>query len=161
MKRIFSFIGALFLTAGIANAQPKTAELMSLGMNEYLASKLGEEAVARSNNTYLTMRNAAGTANIDVLKVDAGDDTVLNADSGDLIEFAVASSTLFTINSTGELIGAGTATLGWAIVAGANAACSTTCTTPCVFGVNTAATEADIVACSDTTADECLCAGAS
>jgi len=51
--------------------------------------------------------------------------------------------------------------LGWNVVAGANTACTTTCTSACVFGVNTAATEADIVDCADATADECLCAGAS
>lgn len=50
--------------------------------------------------------------------------------------------------------------IGWSVVAGANTACNTTCTSACVFGVNTAATEADIVACTDATADECLCAGA-
>jgi hypothetical protein len=54
-----------------------------------------------------------------------------------------------------------TSDLGWAVVAGANTACNTTCTSACVFGVNTAATEADIVGCADATADECLCAGAS
>lgn len=43
------------------------------------------------------------------------------------------------------------------VVAGANTACSTTCTGFCFFGVNTAATEADIVDCADATADECLC----
>lgn len=43
------------------------------------------------------------------------------------------------------------------VVAGANTACSTTCTGLCMFGVNTAATEADIVDCADATADECLC----
>jgi hypothetical protein len=43
------------------------------------------------------------------------------------------------------------------VVAGANTACSTTCTGFCFFGVNTAATEADIVNCADATADECLC----
>jgi hypothetical protein len=50
--------------------------------------------------------------------------------------------------------------MGWAVVAGANTACTTTCTSACIFGVNTAATEADIVNCADATADECLCAGA-
>lgn len=94
-------------------------------------------------------------------EVSGGSDITYNAGASDTHIFQVAGSTVFTMNGTGELIGAGTATLGWTVVAGANAACSTTCTTPCVFGVNTAATEADIVACSDATADECLCAGAS
>ena len=47
------------------------------------------------------------------------------------------------------------------VQAAANQACDTTCTSACVFGVNTAATEADIVDCADATADECLCAGGS
>jgi len=48
------------------------------------------------------------------------------------------------------------------VVAGANTACTTTCATTqteCLFGVNTAATEADIVNCADATADECSCMG--
>ncbi len=54
-----------------------------------------------------------------------------------------------------------TTDIGWSVVAGANTACNTTCTNGCVFGVNTASATADIVACTDATADECLCAGSS
>ena len=43
------------------------------------------------------------------------------------------------------------------VVAGANTACSTTCTGFCFFGVNTASATADIVDYADATADECLC----
>lgn len=57
-----------------------------------------------------------------------------------------------TVNQTNNI---------WSVVAGANTACNTTCTSACVFGVNTAATEADIVDCASATADECLCAGGS
>lgn len=64
-------------------------------------------------------------------------------------------------NFTGAITSSATSDVGWAVVAGADTACNTTCTSACVFGVNTAATEADIVACTDNTADECLCAGAS
>ncbi len=63
-----------------------------------------------------------------------------------------ASATTITLSGTGSN--------GWAVVAGANTACNTTCTAACIFGVNTAATEADIVDCADATADECLCGGA-
>ena len=70
-------------------------------------------------------------------------------DSGDIATF------------NGTVLSTATSSIGWAVVAGANVACNTTCTNACVFGVNTAATEADIVACTDATADECLCAGAS
>ena len=66
-----------------------------------------------------------------------------------------------TVTSSGDITCTATGDIGWSVVAGANTACNTTCTNACVFGVNTAATEADIVDCADATADECLCAGAS
>lgn len=69
-------------------------------------------------------------------------------------------TTEWTMAAGGTLIGAGTATIGWSIQAAANQACTTTCVTPCVMGINTAVSD-DIVACSDATADRCLCAGAS
>lgn len=53
------------------------------------------------NNTYLTAKNAAGSANIDVLKVDATDDTVLNADTGDTVKLAIAGTSIITIDGTG------------------------------------------------------------
>lgn len=62
---------------------------------------------------------------------------------------------------SGAILSESGGTIGWTVQAAANQSCSTTCTHACVFGVNTAATEADIVDCADTTADECLCAGPS
>lgn len=50
-----------------------------------------------------------------------------------------------------------TTDLGWAVTSGANTACNTTCTSACVFGWD----GTNIVACTDATADKCLCAGAS
>lgn len=80
-----------------------------------------------------------------------------NADNAN--NLGIADAGAITIRST--FTSSATSDLGWAVVAGANTACNTTCTSACVFGVNTAATEADIVGCADATADECLCAGAS
>lgn len=72
-----------------------------------------------------------------------------------------ASATLkWTMSNTGTLIGAGTADIGWTRVNAANVACNTTCVTPCVFGWDTAAPGV-LLACTDATADSCLCAGAS
>ena len=47
--------------------------------------------------------------------------------------------------------------LGWAVVAGANTACNTTCVHACVFGYDDA--NDTIVGCTDATADKCVCAG--
>lgn len=51
------------------------------------------------------------------------------------------------------------ADIGWALISGANTACNTTCANACVVGQNTA--NFALVACTDATADVCLCAGAS
>ena len=77
-----------------------------------------------------------------------------------------ADRTVTTPDETGVVVVAPNAAqstndLGWTVQGGANTACNTTCTSACVFGVNVQATEADITACSDATADECLCAGPS
>lgn len=70
------------------------------------------------------------------------------------------------ITSAQNTIAAGTVTstrttdIGWSIVTGANTACNTTCTSACVHGWETTSGEV-AVACSDATADKCLCAGAS
>ena len=107
------------------------------------------------------VRHGAGTAGSPSSTFETDTDTGLYRVGANALGISTGGTRKFTINSTGELLGGGTATLGWAVKAGANTACTTTCITPCVFGVNTAATEADIVGCADATADECLCAGAS
>jgi hypothetical protein len=60
----------------------------------------------------------------------------------------------------GQLTSTGTATLGWSIVAVANTACTTTCTSACVAGQDTGAANKPLVGCADATADLCICAGA-
>ena len=69
-----------------------------------------------------------------------------------------------TIAIDGDLTAAPTdgLDLGWTIVAGANVACNTTCTYACVLGFELGAWDAtSLLACTDATADTCLCAGGS
>lgn len=63
----------------------------------------------------------------------------------------------------GEITSASTGSLGWSYVTGANTACTTTCTSAAVFGVDLAAGASSpvIVAANSATADACVCAGAS
>lgn len=68
--------------------------------------------------------------------------------------FAGAIQNTSTIQSTS------TTDLGWSAVNAANQACNTTCTSACVFGMNTGAL-GNFVGCADATADTCICAGAS
>lgn len=54
--------------------------------------------------------------------------------------------------------------LGWSAISGANTACNTTCVSACVIGFDQGVlgvSLGSLVACSDATADECLCAGPS
>ena len=106
------------------------------------ATITGGDAAGAANTTFDT----TGAGNIDVGSVD-----VLTVD---LVTDGGTCTADGNLTCTGN-------DMGWAVVAGANTACTTTCTSACVFGVNTAATEADIVDCADATADECLCAGGS
>jgi hypothetical protein len=79
---------------------------------------------------------------------------------------AAAATPIWSVTNTGNETLAGTLTssrttdLGWAIVNVPNQACNTSCTSACVFGINTAAI-GNLVTCTDATADSCLCAGAS
>lgn len=99
MKRILIGLTAALLLANIASAESTTSDLIGLGLSPELAEAI-TAGVVTDNNTYLKMRNAAGTALISVLKVDGTDDTVLNADSGDLIKLAVAGSTHLSLNGS-------------------------------------------------------------
>jgi hypothetical protein len=63
------------------------------------------------------------------------------------------------VSTVGTFTSSRATDLGWTVVAGANTACNTTCTSACVFGMDSAA--AVPLLCTDATADNCLCAGSS
>lgn len=66
----------------------------------------------------------------------------------------------FNLEVNGTVRVVNTNSIGWSVVAGANTACNTTCTSGCVFGEDTSVI-GTIVACTDATADVCVCAGGS
>ncbi len=113
----------------------------------------GNEHASQAGRIYLYTGNVS-TGNL-----------LLNAqNTSATVQLMVGGSAKWTINNTGEMLGAGTSTIGWAVVDGTdNTACSSQCTSPAVFGFNLAAgaTAPVIVGPSDATADICLCAGAS
>ena len=89
----------------------------------------------------------------------AGADVQLSATDDVIIETRGGTDMWNFDTATGTMIGAGTGSIGWTLVSAANQACTTTCVTPCVMGQET--TSKAFLACSDATADICLCAGAS
>lgn len=136
--------GQFVINAGGALSQTRGAGLNAYG-NEH-ASEPGDIAV----NT--------GTIATSDLELVAQDDIIMR-------DFAGNSS--LTIDTTtrasvfgGAVTSSATGALGWTPVAAANQACNTTCTSACVFGIDTAAPQTWL-ACTDATADQCLCAGAS
>lgn len=103
MKHLILIITVLLLAVR-AEAQVTAAQLMAVGMPSQQAEIVagvftGGATVA--NNTYIKARNQAANANISMLAADATDDTVLNADSGDVIKFSVATTPIAQLGSTG------------------------------------------------------------
>lgn len=87
---------------------------------------------------------------------------------GDTIDFLYGDVSKHTMTKTaittvGTFSSSRATDLGWAVVAGADTACNSTCTSACVFGWNLTAGDitGTLLACTDATADACLCAGAS
>ncbi len=73
----------------------------------------------------------------------------------------IGAATGTSLAVTSSITSSSTTTIGWSVVSGANAACSTTCTNACVLGFDNGAADAEaLVDCADTTADVCVCAGA-
>ena len=65
-----------------------------------------------------------------------------------------------SIVATGDITSSDAGDIGWSIVAGANTACSTTCTFACVAGQDADAANV-LVDCDDAASDLCICAGGS
>lgn len=68
------------------------------------------------------------------------------------------------ISATTTMTSSRTTDLGWSVVAAANQACNTTCTSACAGGLDQGTLGAvlpSLVGCSDATADQCYCAGSS
>lgn len=101
MKKFTTIILSL-LFAGSVQAQSVENDLVGLRMEpalaEYIASIIPGGSVL-GNNTFLKGRNQANGADISILKVDATDDTVLNADSGDVIKFSVANTPIAAVGN--------------------------------------------------------------
>jgi hypothetical protein len=89
------------------------------------------------------------------------DITALNSTCNGYANMNVASlAAQSNITSGGTITSSATGALGWHVVAVANQACDTTCTTASVVGWDTASTHYVPVNHDDATADVCLCAGA-
>lgn len=122
------------LNVGIGTVLPSQALTVNGGINTY----------GNTSNSYL---NSTG-GNVGIGSVNPG--TVLDVQG--------------TIRTTGFIINTKSTTgIGWSEHNAANQACNTTCgTTACVIGLDAGTVgvlNSNFVACTDATADDCICAG--
>lgn len=109
--------------------------------------------------TLTTTDPSAVADNVSIVLAAASDGTA------DIFRGYNTTTKVYSVTKDGNVATAGTITssrttdLGWSVVAGANTACNTTCTSACVVGTD--AITGGFLACTDATADSCLCAGSS
>lgn len=109
----------------------------------------------------ISLSTALGTT--EVMKMDGTTVTFTDTISGaTLVTPVIGAATGTSLTVTGDIKSSAATTIGWSVVAGADTACSTTCTNACVVGFDDGAADAEnMVDCASATADKCLCAGAS
>lgn len=103
MKKILALMFSLALATN-AHAQTVANDLVGLGMNAELADYIAGILPAGSvlgNNTNLKGRNAANSADINILKIDTNDDLNIISDSGDFIKFVLQGDANRLINMIG------------------------------------------------------------
>lgn len=102
MKRLINILVCALLMASFAEAQTVTDDLVGLGMHPELAEFIATRipgGVNLDNNAFFKSTDAAGTGTLSMLKGDATDDTVLNADSGDMIKLSVANTPVAAVGA--------------------------------------------------------------
>ena len=97
MKTFLTLI-FVFIFGGVASADT-VADLVGLGMNPELAELVASLSTTKSNAAWFKARNQANSADINIMSVDATDDTVLNADSGDLVKVSVAGTPIAAVGA--------------------------------------------------------------
>lgn len=109
-------------------------------------------AVGTTRGAFITLKGD------DVGGAGAGGGIVIDTGTGttQTLVIKTANTAAMTINTDGT-VDFNTTDVGWRIATGANTACTTTCgaNKGCLFGQDTGTNQ--IVACSDATADRCLC----
>jgi hypothetical protein len=106
--------------------------------------------------------NASGFSTIDRgLTVNAGNYSTSGSSSAFTVKGAAGINLLLADPIANTITSAITTSVGWTPVSAADQACNTTCTSACAFGLGLTAGNitGSILACTDATADVCLCLG--
>ena len=158
----------LGVTDGLDVSAASIVNAVNIGSNPILG---GDETmtIGATDDAVEVTRNDAGAvlytcadddADADCVFAGGGAGKAILGDSGNASAEVTTDGGTVTID--GSITSDATGSLGWSIVAGANTACNTTCTSACVMGFELDAWDAtSVLNCADATADTCLCAGAS
>lgn len=125
----------------------------------------GGSDITAGEGAYITLKGAENTGDA-TMSASSSNNSGLRflapAGTGAFMDFSLAGASKWAIDATGTFTGAGTATIGWTVVDGADdTACSTQCTTPAVMGFEVSGGNIVLLPKSPSaTADICLCAGA-
>lgn len=93
------------LPASVAGANIGSASLPfdTIYVGTVVADSIVGAITTLDNAEWLRWRNAADSANINVMRVDASDNTIINADTGNNIQLQVAGVTGWTVDATSIL----------------------------------------------------------
>lgn len=149
--------GGLDLGSASTNDFTVTTDGAGLDVDSTTANTLTLKAATTGTASFVGA-DAASPANTALDTTGAGTITI---GSADVLGTSVVTDG-GTVSIDGTITSSATSDLGWSIQTGANTACNTTCTSACVMGFELDAWDAtSLLACSDATADACLCAGSS
>jgi hypothetical protein len=161
---------------GVQVARFLTHEFDVTGSNPGAASQLGVDNTSNTagSDALIELNQGGGSSGGDPVigfRISGGQSYSLGTDNSDSDKFKLSRQTdgvgtndVFAVDTSGNTVFTGkvtstaTADLGWTVQNATNQACNSTCTTgACVVGIDTITTA--FLACTDATADSCLCAG--
>ena len=103
MKNLIKIIAVILLLSTNAFAQATAAQLMNAGMpaeQAVLVAAVFTGGATVSNNAYIKGRDVAGSANINLFKIDASDNTVINSSASDELILQLADDANRVISFT-------------------------------------------------------------
>lgn len=92
-KKLIALFVLIFGMSQSAFATPTASDLSGLGMEPTLADKVAQLGLLYiTNNSWLQIKNAAGNADVDILRLDGSDNLEINVGSGKVINLSVAKT---------------------------------------------------------------------
>jgi hypothetical protein len=145
-------------------AATETAAIVAVeGMSPFITSVVASDAtnfvLTRGTDGCLQLSGASGPRFIGFQPNTSEINIGLTCGAANAVVNSGTIKATTVLYADGTFVARNTGSIGWSKVSAANQACTTTCTSACVFGQDTATMA--ITDCADATSDVCICAGAS